>query len=446
MKTTKRLFSLLLALLMLLGLFPTAALAEEPGVDETLSVEPAEPVEDAAEQLPEDEIPESPAFLIQPLSGSHAPGETYVLTWALNLVPDRLELVREENAGDGVLDVPHDENGPAFILVRELDPASGSLEMTAPEEETVFYLRAVFGEEELLSLPFTVTEEPTVDLFSPERGGAEQSEAEAVSSPERGGAEQSEAEAVSSPERGGAEQSEAEGLEPLSPVETGTAPLAEEPEEPAGDGDLDVPSDDSDEPEAEPRPDEPQDDTHYFTVQPQDGTVAPEGYYRITWATNFTPTRVEIIHYTGYGGYKVLDTITSGLSTAMGYNLTYEMAFEENQANLLTDHGYGVWAYYSGSDKVLSDDFNVNVTPYSFTSNPSGGVINQGGTLQLSWRTNFRPLSIKIQYNYSQGWKLCYEMPYSQANIYSNSYTLNYSDAVTGYYTAVCAYLTATGR
>ncbi|MBQ6274947.1 MAG: hypothetical protein IJK63_12080 [Oscillospiraceae bacterium] len=124
MKSRKRVLSLLLALLMLVSLFPTAALAEAPEE-------------------------EAPVFLVQPESGCHPQGEPYLLTWALNRTPDRLELVREEPAED-----------PSEILlipVQELDPASESLELTAPETETIFHLRAFYGEEELVSEPFTVS-------------------------------------------------------------------------------------------------------------------------------------------------------------------------------------------------------------------------------------------------------------------------------------------------
>ena len=129
----KRLFSFLLALVMLLSLSPVPALAEETG--------------------------ESPAFLVQSVSGSRAAGESYVLTWALNRTPDRLELVREateeEGAAEGV--GPYDGDGPVLVLVQELEPERTRLEMPAAEEETIFYLRAFYGEEELLSVGFTVT-------------------------------------------------------------------------------------------------------------------------------------------------------------------------------------------------------------------------------------------------------------------------------------------------
>ena len=95
MKTSKRVLSLLLALLMMVSLLPTAALAEP-----------------------------APAFTRQPESGSHAPGESYLLTWELNLSPDRLELVREDPVGADALGGPLADGEPALIPVQELDPAA----------------------------------------------------------------------------------------------------------------------------------------------------------------------------------------------------------------------------------------------------------------------------------------------------------------------------------
>ena len=126
----KRFLSLLLAILMCVSLLPASALAEEP------------------EEL-------APEFLLQPQSGSVPEGEDYLVTWQLNLRPDRLELVREE-------DQPGEDGLPETVLVpeRELDPADTGLSLAAPEEETVWRIRAFYGEEELVSEPFTVTEEP----------------------------------------------------------------------------------------------------------------------------------------------------------------------------------------------------------------------------------------------------------------------------------------------
>ena len=160
MKRMKRLLSILLVLVFLASLFPAAALAEEPEdpppVEEPGIEEPA-PAEEPEDPEPAEEPEElSPEFLLQPESGSVSEGEEYLVTWALDPIPDRLELVREDPAAADVLDGPLEEAEPALILVRELDPAGTQLALIAPEEETVFRLRAWYGEEALLSQPFTV--------------------------------------------------------------------------------------------------------------------------------------------------------------------------------------------------------------------------------------------------------------------------------------------------
>ncbi|MBR5094981.1 MAG: hypothetical protein IK095_07800 [Oscillospiraceae bacterium] len=120
---TKRSFGLLLTLAML-SLFPASDPAEAGG---------------------------RPGLHHQHLSGRHAQGESYLLTCALDLAPDQLELVREADTPESV---------PGFVPVQVLDPESSSLEMTTPEEFTFFRIRAFYGKELLLSEAFVVTEEP----------------------------------------------------------------------------------------------------------------------------------------------------------------------------------------------------------------------------------------------------------------------------------------------
>ena len=371
-KRIRKSFSLLLALVMVFSLLPVQAMAEEPegAIAPVTEQEPAGAGAEAAE---------SPIFLLQPESGSHAPGESYLVTWELDRTPDRLELVREEPVGDGVLDVPFDEDEPVLVPVRELDPESTELELTAPEEETVFLIRAIFGEEELLSEGFTVTVEP---------------------------------------------------------AETGALiGSLVDPVEPAGDGVLDVPSDDPDVPDAlpaVPRPDEPQDDTHYFTTQPNSGNVEPEGYFHVSWATNFYPWKVDVVQYTGYGGYNLVASITWDLGQSMSFDIPYDVAYRAAISSGFFDHGFGIWAYYNnGKDKIFSQDFFITISPLEFVSQPSGGTISAGGSMTLNWETNFRPSKVKIQYNYHQGWKTLKEIPWGEAYMYNMHYTLNYEDAVT---------------
>ncbi len=273
----KKLLSFLLTLVMLVSLFPAASLAEEP------------------EEL-------APEFLLQPQSGSVPVGEDYLVTWALEPIPDRLELVKEDpRAAEGVGPYEDDEQ-PALIPVRELDPASTELSLAAPEEETVWRIRAFYGEEELISDAFTVT------LLPAEEPAEEPAPAE--------------------------EPRAAEGVGPYDETEEPAeepAP-AEEPEEPAEPVGVDVPGD-PDGPEAVPAPaDEPEaDDTvamvTYIWVYDDQGNVTG-GYGGTVSYSPAKPKCGELVHIIASPapGYQVQGA-EWGNGVLMGLDVTDTMSF-----------------------------------------------------------------------------------------------------------------------
>ena len=182
--------------------------------------------------------------------------------------------------------------------------------------------------------------------------------------------------------------------------------------------------------------------TYEFTTQPNNGTVKPGETTLISWSTNFTPKKVEIVRYTGYGTYDVVVTINSGLNTSMSYDYPYDETYQAvtQQEYTIADFGYGVWAYYSNTEKVMSDDFHIAISFGEFIIQPGGGSIDPGGSLRLSWQTDFKPEKVKIQYNCHRGWITCVEIPQSEANMYSMSYTLSYSQAVSGKWRVLAYY------
>jgi hypothetical protein len=342
MKSTKRVFSLLLALLMMVSLLPTPALAEP-----------------------------APAFTLQPASGSHAPGETFTVTWALNQEPDRLELVREDPAGAEALGGPLEDEELSLIPVRELDPAGESMELSAPAEETVFYLRAYYGEETLLSLPFSVTLEPVED------DDAYTSETEPADEATEGDAAEISAEET------------ADGPE---------GPKAEEtPDEGTENGSIGIPTEG---PEA--LPDEPIADElneeYYFITQPQDGSYDPATLkYHCTWTTSFTPKRV-VIRYKHYSTWEDFDEVTSGLSANGSYD--FPAASGNREYAIKVYYGTGEYDYVGSGSLFVSDDSLV------FTTQPQDGSYS-GSTLKYhcTWVTSFTPKRVVIRYKYYSTWE-----------------------------------------
>ena len=125
-----------------------------------------------------------------------------------------------------------------------------------------------------------------------------------------------------------------------------------------------------------------------FTSQPTDGLAPYDGHCIIRWNTSFKPTRVEI-------GYMDIDLfvpqieITDHLGKSMQYDFSYD--------DVRTRKMY-IRAYYDELGHFReSNSFIVDKTmDYSFTSGPSGGTVEPGETLLLSWRTNFTPIYIMI--------------------------------------------------
>ena len=355
MKTTKRVCSLLLALLMMVSLLPAPALAEP-----------------------------APAFTLQPESGSHVPGESYLLTWELNQTPDRLELVREENVilseekdlgGDySSPAAPQNDSGedePVLVPVQELEPEATSLELTAPEEETVFHLRAFYGEEELLSEPFTVTED-----LPPLEGEVAAEQPEGSASPERGGAEQSE--------------------------EEPTAPLAGEPAD--SPVEADAPGGAGDEPAAEQRPDEPQ-DVYAFVTQPQSGSFDPDTQdYMVSWQTNFVPVKVLVQMQASSDHWQTISTMTMGLQQSLSTTISNAGWSQARVFRILAYYGSGE------NDYVPSVEFTVspagNPTDYAFITQPQDGSYDPA-TLKYhcTWATSFKPLRVEIRYKNWNTWE-----------------------------------------
>ena len=430
MKRMKRLFSFLLVLVFLAGLFPAAALAEEPE-------DPEEPAEDFALRFPYDETAadepqEEHSFLVQPESGSHAPGESYVLTWELNRIPDRLELVREAPVGADAPGGPQIDEEPALIPVQELDPAATRLELSAPAEETLFYLRAFFGEEELLSEPFTVTLE-AVGADAP--GGPHDETAEPVEEelitgntdalPEepRPDEPQDAYAFITQPQDGSFNPDThiymVSWRTNFVPVQVRvqmhvssdhwqtysimTMGLQQSLSTTISDEGMDCPYRilayyGSGEEEYVPsREFTISPDANSFITQPADGTVVPGGSLTFTWATNFSPVRVEIVHddyHFDLSGewheYPILATLAgSKTSHTMGYDELHVL----NTGDKLLVRAY----YGSGEhDYVESRAVTVTVVARSFTGQPQDGTVAPGESLTFTWVTNFDPVKIEI--------------------------------------------------
>ena len=77
-----------------------------------------------------------------------------------------------------------------------------------------------------------------------------------------------------------------------------------------------------------------------FTKQPTGGNIAPGGYCKITWKTNFTPKKIDVVAFTSSSDWigEVVDTL-SGTQTS--YSMQYEKA-----ASYSSSTEFHIRAYY----------------------------------------------------------------------------------------------------
>ncbi len=155
---------------------------------------------------------------------------------------------------------------------------------------------------------------------------------------------------------------------------------------------------------------------HAFITQPTGGTINIGGSLTVSWKTNFTPIRVEI----GYISGRWIPTVVT--STDLGKSMSRSLSYDDAENGSMY-----VRAYYTDTDYVSSEAFNIEKVPRQFTTQPTGGTINPGGGLTLKWVTNFKPVSIEIGYKTGNSWTCVTRLTQNMAK--SMSYLLPYDSA-----------------
>ena len=161
-----------------------------------------------------------------------------------------------------------------------------------------------------------------------------------------------------------------------------------------------------------------------FTKQPVGGNIAPGGYYKFSWATNFTPLRIELFRCKAgeyyYSSFKSL----SGTATA--WDIPYDTAAAYGPG---TD--YQIRAYYGNgsSEYVASPSFKLSLTPRTVIRTSGSVTTDPGSSYHLTWTTNFAPVRIELfkceaneYYYYSfkslSGTATAWDIPYDTAAAY----------------------------
>ena len=88
-----------------------------------------------------------------------------------------------------------------------------------------------------------------------------------------------------------------------------------------------------------------------FTTQPQGGNVVPDGSYTLSWATDFTPLKVQI----GYLKTSSVSNTFCSVKELYGSETSYALPYDSVVGN--TSWDWYVRAYYNDSEYVASYSF-----------------------------------------------------------------------------------------
>ena len=106
--------------------------------------------------------------------------------------------------------------------------------------------------------------------------------------------------------------------------------------------------------------------------------------YPITWETDFTPIRLELVER---GNYEVLETKTAGLNMNGSWNVS---ASYGGKAAYLR-------AYYGDEMCRSSSDFVIGPASHTFITTPTtGALIPSNQTYPITWETSFTPIRIQL--------------------------------------------------
>ena len=131
-----------------------------------------------------------------------------------------------------------------------------------------------------------------------------------------------------------------------------------------------------------------------FITQPEGGIAPIQGKRTFSWATNFHPTRIEILH-----SWTV--TTKDWFNPNIHYTSVHEELIEELSGSATSYSCYAtdgivVRAYYNDSGYEDSERFFITEDEGRFTAQPQGGLATGGTTLDVSWVTDFTPNKLEF--------------------------------------------------
>lgn len=127
----------------------------------------------------------------------------------------------------------------------------------------------------------------------------------------------------------------------------------------------------------------------HFSIQPQSGSYSPDTLnYEAVWETNFIPCKVEVRQFRADSSSSfVLETFEE----PTGFSGAYPFPFKSASKTCC------IYAYYTSTDYVASDPFTVDDANIRFTSQPQNGSYDpESGEYAVQWGTSFTPKKVEV--------------------------------------------------
>ena len=178
-----------------------------------------------------------------------------------------------------------------------------------------------------------------------------------------------------------------------------------------------------------------------FVTQPKGGTVEPQSSLKIEWETNFNPWRVEIGYFDSGEFKSVQEVIKNGTYYQVQLDKVYSADLTYSDA--VTSDKWILRAYLSSeanSAFVDSTKFTITKEALKFVTQPKGGTVEPDSSLNISWKTNFKPYYVEIGYYEGDTFISVNGKTYPYTPVNSDTIDIPYSKAVTSDKWVVKAY------
>ena len=178
-----------------------------------------------------------------------------------------------------------------------------------------------------------------------------------------------------------------------------------------------------------------------FVTQPKGGTVEPQSSLKIEWETNFNPWRVEIGYFDSGEFKSVQEVIKNGTYYQVQLDKVYYADLTYSDA--VTSDKWILRAYLNSdadSDFADSSKFTITKEALKFVTQPKGGTVEPDSSLNISWKTNFKPYYVEIGYYEGDTFISVNGKTYPYTPVNSDTIDIPYSKAVTSDKWVVKAY------